>query len=215
MNCLMDNDVVLKLAAIRLLEDWLARAIGADEEVRVLDTARFYFKNKKDLPKRYGQAGVSAAIAFAQAQPTVGRLDNPEQYAALSAVPGIDPGEAILLSAACHRVEFLVVSGDKLSLKSLQKETSCANVRAQLKGRIIAFEQVVLALIHKGSFRAIREKVVGMETTDIVLQVAFGLGLETTQEKAIAALEYYLAQLRQETGDLLIAQAELEQCLIQ
>jgi hypothetical protein len=65
-------------------------------------------------------------------------------------------------------------------------------------------------LVRRGNFSAIREKVVSGEKIDKVLQVAFGLGLETTPEKAIEALEAYIGGLRAKTGSLLISDKSLE-----
>jgi len=209
MNCLMDNDVILKLAATQFLDDWQKIAVK-DGEIRVTVSAKYFFRKKKELPEKYGEAAVKAAIAFAEKTETVSGLNNPRDYESLIELSGIDSGEALLFAAALNLPDYLMVSGDKVALKTLQAESRCKRFRMELKGRIIAFEQVILALIGRGNFAVIRERIVAAEKTDTVMQVAFGLGLETTKEKATEALEYYIKKLRQETGSLLMADHQLE-----
>ena len=65
-------------------------------------------------------------------------------------------------------------------------------------------------MIRKGNFESIRERVVAAQKIDTVLEVVFGMGLETTEAKAIEALNYYIDGLRKAiTGDLLISEKEL------
>jgi hypothetical protein len=213
MNCLMDNDAILKLAATQLLEDWQKQVSRPGHEIRVAASAKHFFRKNKDLPLRYGAAAIPAAIAFAERATTVSEAAHPKEFELLNGVPGIDPGEAILFSDAVGLPEYVVVSGDKIGMKALQQAAGCDDIRRRLKGRVIAFEQVVLALLQGGNFTGIREQVVAAERVDKVLQVAFGLGLETTLEKATEALEHYIAALRRQTGDLLITSEELEQLL--
>lgn len=212
MNCLMDNDVILKLAATQLLDDWQKTAVKGGK-TRVIASARFFFRKKKDLSQKFGEAAVQVSIAFAEKTETVSQIDNPGDYERLLGISGIDPGEAILFSAAIGLPDYLIVSGDKVAVKALHAESKCGRFRKKLKGRIIAFEQVILALIKTGNFATVRERIVAAECADTVMRVAFGLGLETTQAKAIEALEHYIADLRKASGSLLISEHELERLL--
>lgn len=212
MNCLMDNDVILKLAATQLLDDWQKTAVK-NGTTRIIASAKFFFQKKKDLHKKFGAAAVEGSITFANKAATVSDLNNPRDYERLLGVAGIDPGEAILFSAAIGLPDYVIVSGDKIALKALQGETSCEPFRKKLRGRCIAFEQVICVLIKAGNFETIRERIVVAEKADTVLQVAFSMGLETTETKAIEALEHYIATLRCATGDLLISERELQRLL--
>ena len=212
MNCLMDNDVILKLAATQLLDDWQTAAVKGDK-IRLTTSAKFFFRKNKDLAGKFGEAAVKMSVAFAEKTETVSAVDNPDDYGSLVGISGIDAGEAVLFSAAVGLPDYLVVSGDKVALKALQAESSCEPVRKKLKGRIIAFEQVILALIKTRNFAAVRERIVAAEKADTVMRVAFGLGLETTEAKAREALEHYIADLRRATGGLLISERELERLL--
>ncbi len=212
MNCLMDNDVILKLAATQLLDEWKTKAIK-DGKIRIGASAKYFFRKKKDLPKKFGEAAVKLSVNFAEKIETVSDVDNPADYEGLIGIPGIDAGEAILFSAAIRLPDFVIVSGDKVALKALKGSSDFDVLKKKLKGRIIAFEQVILALIRKGNFESIRERVVAAQKIDTVLEVVFGMGLETTEAKAIEALNYYIDGLRKATGDLLISEKELDQLL--
>jgi len=209
----MDNDVILKLAATQLLEDWEKQVAKPGHEIRVIVSAKHFFRKKSDLPLKYGAAAIPVAIAFAARAKIVSDATNPKEFELLNRLAGIDSGEAALFSAAVGLPDYLVVSGDKIGMRALEQGAGCGDIRRRLKGRVIAFEQVFLALLERGNFAGIREQVVTAERVDKVLQVAFGLGLETTLEKATEAMEYYIAALRKQTGDLLITSEKLSDLL--
>jgi hypothetical protein len=132
MNCLMDNDVILKLAAIQLLQDWKSIAVKKGGEIRVLSTAKYFFGGKK-IGLRYGEAGVQSAITFACEAKPVCDEDNPQDFHTLSSLPGIDIGEAVLFSSAVKLTDYMIVSGDKIALQSLQEGKPCAQICQALK----------------------------------------------------------------------------------
>ncbi len=211
-NDILFGAFILKLAATQLLDDW-QRTIVKDGNARIIASARYFFRKKKDLSKKFGEAAAQMSIAFAEKTETVSEVDNPNDYESLLGISGIDPGEAILFSAAIGLPDYLIVAGDKVALKALQAETKRGPFRKKLKGRIIAFEQVILALIKAGDFATIRERIAAAEKSDTVMKVAFGLGLETTEAKAIEALEHYIANLRKATGGLLISEQDLKRLI--
>ena len=124
MNCLMDNDVILKLAATQLLDEWKTKSHKRWQNTYRCFQPSISFRKKKDLPKKFGEAAVKLSVNFAEKiETSFRRWDNPADYEGLIGIPGIDAGEAILFSAATVRLpDFVIVSGDKVALKALRKE---------------------------------------------------------------------------------------------
>lgn len=204
MKAFCDNDVIHKFCAFDLFDDALSGIGVAHADVLVLPTAKFKFLSKAPAKgqQKYGApvfARIQEALAKVGEITTSVHLDDEKT---LAAVMGIDQGEALLFSFA-SREESLLLTGDKRSLMALASESSCREIAARLEGRVICLEQMVQHAIAFAGFSVAREKMVSALSADKVVQVAFGSGLATEQDAAMRALEYYVDDLRKQTGGLL------------
>jgi hypothetical protein len=199
----VDNDVLLKLSAFDLFPATMA-ALGVTD-VRVLTTAKYRLGVTR--PDR-GEAKLGAAV-FARLRATfegvrdVEGEPSAEVLSPLTEVPGIDQGEAILFASAAAEPGTLLASGDKRSLIALATDARCAALARSLAGRVLCFEQAVLAAIRIVGYEHTRARIAPERTRDKVIDIAFSRGLETSKENAVEAIESYIRDLRAQTGSLL------------
>ncbi len=204
MKAFCDNDILHKLCAFDLLEDATAGAGLAPGDLVALPTAKFFFLRKQPDKgrQRFGDLVYQRIHGALNAAGEVGVQLHPEDEKILINRLGIDQGEALLFSYA-SRDEGSLLTGDKRSLLALTAEPSCSDIVARLQGRVVCLEQLVLGAIARAGFVSVRERIVPAIGWDKVMRVAFGSGLSTEEGSAVAALEYYVADLRKQTGSLL------------
>jgi hypothetical protein len=210
---LADNDIILKLAACNLLNEAVARLGASPESVWVLPTARFKIGKDRKLPIRYGTMGVSRALAFVKACREVDDPDLLIRAKELTA-PGIDEGEALLMTSAAGQPESLLATGDKSSLIQLCKDPAeNLELRMSLAGRVVCFEAILMALIRDSTcgFEQVRRCVVdglltdqAIDNQDVGMRVVFSRGHESPHDSVVVALQSYFDELRHQTGDLLL-----------
>lgn len=119
---------------------------------------------------------------------------------------GIDAGEAILFSATAAYPDSLLATSDKRSLIALSGADGavCQRVRERLAGRVICFEQTLLRVMNAVGFDLVRTRVVPARNCDTALRAVFGSGLEATEPGVRDGLTQYVADLRGQTGALLV-----------
>lgn len=198
-----DNDVLIKVASLDLVAPLLEAAGG--EKLIVTSTAKFQLgmsDGAKRGRRKYGDAVVARLEQlFANATEIIEEPPEADVDAMLN-VRGIDPGEAILFSAASRAAERLA-TGDKKAIEALALAPLAAELRARLQGRVVCLEQVVLDAIERHGFVAIRAKVVPGIACDTSMRAAFGSGILADERNAIPCLEAAVADLRKRAGGLL------------
>jgi hypothetical protein len=201
---LSDNDIIIKLACCELLDEFVKSFGAAESDFRVLASARFKVSPKnKQMVAEHGIVAVQRAHEFiCRLQVIEVPADSDDERLAL-ARPGIDPGEQILFSASRNYPKFSILTGDKNSLRTLLSALKIDSVKKRLAGRVECFEAIMLKILTKPKFALLLPRIVAGAKCDTALQVVFGLGLETTYEKAIEGLNHYLSALRAQTGKLL------------
>lgn len=209
---LADNDIVLKFAACNLLDELLIVLGTSHDSILLLPTARFKIRKDKKLLVRYGEGGVARALEFVQSCRIIEDHDLLNRAQQLVS-PGIDEGEALLMTAASIRPDSLLATGDKRSLIQLCKEpTKNLDLRKSLAGHVLCFEALLKMLIESSTvgFERVRESVVrGLLTDqpedkrDKMLSIVFSRGLGSSEEDVVEALESYIHDLHRQTGDLL------------
>ena len=176
MICLSDNDIILKLAVCDLLADALAALEATREEVYVLPTARFVLlrpKHPEQAKERFGEAVVERVRAFLESVRVIDRSPPPEEQQILDDLVGIDAGEAVLFSATAYFPEYLLATSDKRSLRVLSAEAACQPICRRLAGKVFCFEQVILRIIDRMGFDAVRAKVIPARHCDTALRSRF------------------------------------------
>ncbi|HZZ74104.1 MAG TPA: hypothetical protein VFE24_17760 [Pirellulales bacterium] len=201
-----DNDVLKKLAICDLLDEAISAFGVSPKEILVLPTARFKLLTPKNPNKGRAQLGNDAYERLQAFLDNAGVLDarpSPDDQKLFEDALDIDPGEAILFSATAHFSDFLVATGDKRCLRALHGLSHAERIRARVAGRIICFEQILSRIISCSGFGHVRTKLVPACGCDTVLRVAFGSGLNATEESVTRCLTIYTEHLRRETGSLL------------
>jgi hypothetical protein len=206
--CFLDNDVLLKLAGFELLDEAIAALKISPDNLYVLESARFVFRDSPSVIAQYSQSVRDRAITFVKS--CHGVLTDVEScdFIALSKLKNLDEGEAGLLTATNGVESFVLITGDKRCLKALANGVGIATIQQRLRGRVICLEQVILVLIQLLGFEVVKARVVPMRDCDKSLKACFGSGDLATETNVVEALEGYIATLRQDAPGLL---ADLEQ----
>lgn len=210
MICLSDNDFIRKLAACDLLEEMLAALEITRDQVFILPTARYVllkpFKNPEQAKIRLGEAVYERLKSFLESVTALNVAPSPEEQQMLDDVVGIDAGEAVLYSSTAHFADFLVATSDKTSLRALAAHSACDAISQRLNGRVLCFEQMILLIMDRIGFEALRAKVVPALHCDTSLRAVFGSGLSADETNVRTALASYIEHLRGETGGVLVVE---------
>lgn len=169
-------------------------------------TAKFSLYVRKNREKGQGKYGIEAherICAFVEGANIANEGPLPEDLAILSAVDGIDSGEAILLALCSRTAGSIFVTGDKRALRALGSVAGLEEIRAALQGRVYCLECVIRLSIEHLGFAVALPRIVSGCKCDKVLEIAFASGLKTTATNADEALRSYEEGLRKETAGLL------------
>ncbi|MBI3329753.1 MAG: hypothetical protein HYZ81_23985, partial [Nitrospinae bacterium] len=126
-----------------------------------------------------------------------------EEIRLLASIDGINAGEAILFSVTAEFDQYLLVTGDKTSLRALAMSPVCLPIAQRIRGHVICLEQISKRLIQHFGFPYVRDKVVPTRACDTALSAAFRSGWDATEPNVLAALDSYIAELRSLPVDLL------------
>ncbi len=194
--CFLDNDVLLKLSAYALLDDAIVALNFDPDDLYVLESARFVFRDSQSVVRRYSQDIRDRAIAFVRRCHPVRTNVGSDEFIALSRLKNLDEGEVGLLTATKDIPSFITITGDKRCLKAITNGMGIEAVQHRLQGRVICLEQVILLLIRRSGFEWVKVRVVPMWDCDQSLKACFGSGEWAIEENVVAALEGYIEALR-------------------
>lgn len=202
MRHLVDNDIVLKLARLKLLND-AAEALGlAPDNTRRLGAlpyiAKRNLKNEPDVLK--------TVLEFCDTYPAIsGGEDDPKLLAEISRSPKIDGGEARLFAIAAGDKNVVVITGDKRSVVALAEERKLRAVAGRIEGRIELLETVVKRLIEAKGFEVIRQHVLRRLDVDQTLAVAFDTQESDAETHCLGALASEVARIEKVHSGLIRA----------
>lgn len=203
----LDNDVISKLASCNLLTEAVS-ALGCHEDsVLILRSFkhRFGMTNETLRARRERELGVDTVARISAFQAGVAEIPpaRDELILLLEDVLAIDPGEAQLFASASDDTNIVVVTGDKRSIRALHASVACVPIVKSLAARILCLEQVIKEAIRRFGFDYVKRRVVPGVGCDIALRAAFGMGFDAEEQQVLHALDGYIEELRQATGDLL------------
>ncbi len=208
MICLSDNDIIRKLAICDLLAESLDALETSLGEVYVLNTARYVLLKPIKKPEvakaRLGEAVYDRLSTFLDSVRVLDVEPAPQEQQLFEDLLGIHPGEAVLFSATTHFPQCLLATSDKNSLTALASSPICHAICQRLSNRLICFEQVILRLTDRIGFANVRAKVIPARDCDTALRAIFGSGLEASEGNVRQGLASYIADLRGNTGTLLV-----------
>jgi len=212
----IDNDILKKLATFDLFDQTLALFNASRQQVNILGTAQYKFQ--KDLDKlKKGKvrshkdnfANYEKTIELAKCLPQMVQSNvKMGLFQELSGIEGADQGEAISTSYVVETIQqdksaqVSILTGDKNYLRALAN-VEIPIVQASLTHNLWCLEQIILKNIETHGFEFVRDKVVPFRECDQAIKAVFGSSSMSTPKNSLAALESYIKELREETGNLL------------
>lgn len=199
-----DNDVLIKLARLGLLGN--VYTLLGDRAVGVLPTAKWVCRNY--IPG-HGRAPRELAAFLGQAvalEPSQSELQLSMTIADAAATGNlpIHGGEAILLAIAARRDIPRLVTGDKRAVIAAEQLRDDLDVIGTLDGRLVALEQLGLALQAAVGDAVLYQKVCADTTVDKSLAVCFGCAVGNRDPASHThALHSYVNDLRRNAPRLL------------
>lgn len=194
-----DVDVVLKLARCGFLP-WLPALLGvAEDKISIQYLASLKARLTRSSKKLTNTAHQKHLAEFCAAHSIIGAAaDIARQEELLQS--GMDPGEALLFAEA-EATGGIVVTGDKRALAQYAKVSTTLQ-RAKIK--VVCWEQLLLRVHRLKGYEALKQGCCEGMSSDKLLSLAFSSGLATQEERALAALESYLGDVRKHSEDILI-----------
>lgn len=202
---LVDNDALLKLARYGLL-DALVTMFGVDvRDIRVLATAKYSLLPAKNRLLRCRDEDSANRLEefLTRSEPLSPGDTDTNLLDALSAIPSIDAGEALILAAGASDHETLVITGDKRALASLCADSSISQVANALAGRVVTLEVIFWQLVNRG-FTHTQSCVRSKPDVDKAISNVFGVSAPATIDSVREALASYINHLQEVTGGLLL-----------
>jgi hypothetical protein len=172
---LADNDIILKLAQCDLLFDLSQLLNETTDQVFVKPTARFQLLPKKTSKaiEKCGNGRVLTQIReFLEVTAEIPGIQDGALLSALSKIPKIDDGEALLFAAAVEVVGPILATGDRNALRALlDHQEQLHTVIAVLQERVVTFESVILLALHRLGFAIVKQKLLSSPKPDKLLRL--------------------------------------------
>jgi hypothetical protein len=209
---LIDNDVLLKIAAWRLEDVMLAATTTSAGPPAMLGVARFVVGRRlrrRELADPVAAAAsfdrLCAAMAMLEPEPAEIGMAADFEEAATRAGLELDAGESQLLAMLVGRGARLLLTGDKRAIVAI------ASLGLNgLNGRVGALDQLIRMLVECLGVDALRAAICAGHLVDTALAICFACHRNECQAAEIdAGLESYCGDLERNAGAILIAQADL------
>lgn len=196
---LIDTDVLVLLSASGTLEAAI-QMLGFDlANARRLPAAISQLERGSRFREDYPATALRTALRQARRiQPVTTIPEHAANLDLLSAVSGIDYGEAQLFAMLAENPSHLLTTGDKRGLIALACDPSLATLRSRVAGRVICLETVLRLLVDADGAASIGEPLTAAAPQHKTLQVVFSPVNMTDTARCLAALDTYIADLEQQ-----------------
>lgn len=203
--CFLDNDIILKLTACELFDEAINILNIEEDNIRVLPSARYYFKNARRAKKLDPENIRNKVTVIANRYQTIDIVTTEarQEINKLQSYEGIDDGEANLIAATREVNAFWLTTGDKKFLKTLASYDELKIIRLRLQGKVICLEQLIRQLIYAKGFELTLLKVLPARQYDTAFKAIFGSGEQSTKNNVFDSLESYIEDLRTSTKGIL------------
>ena len=171
-----------------------------DPSIRVLPTASRFISRDWSIKDQYDDRTRTEAYCIVD---KCEKLVNPNapEYQTLQTIEGIDPGEALLISATATEEAFYIVTADKRCLRALAASGMTAPL-SRLEHRFICLEQLVMRLVQQSTdFAKVSRRITQAVPCEFSVTEAFNLA---NQAAVIGRLQEEIDRLRGQTGSLLV-----------
>ena len=201
---LVDSDVFVLLSAAGLLEE-LATVLGfAPDAIRRLPALPHQLQKGRSF-RRYDLAARTTVLTKCEATASWDErpADN-ERFDRLVSVDGIDEGEAFFFATLSERPACLLTTGDSKALVALGNASDLADVRDQIRGRIVPLEGALLLLVRSLGAEAVGSRLKPLAPAHRTIDILFGTKDHFDDDEAVRQITSYLDSLRQSLGDDLL-----------
>lgn len=205
---LVDSDVFVLLSAAGLLDDLVAVLGFAADAVRRLPALPHQLQKGRSF-QRYDSAAREAVLAKCEATPSWdARPADSTRFDRLVAVDGIDEGEAFFFATLAERPACLLTTGDNRALVALGNASDLADVRDQIRGRLVALEGALLLLVRSLGAETVGSRLKPLASVHRTIDIVFGTKDHFDDAEAVRQITSYLDSLRQSIGDDLLYSVE-------
>jgi hypothetical protein len=191
-----DNDIIIKLAALDLLEPFQTLFLNDNADFACLPSLAYQLS--KRLPEVNAQARainfVSSCRKLNQTYLAELGIDLDCQDL-LATCPGVDSGEAQLFLAALASPGAVVLTGDKRCLSALYQSSAAIPLVPKLQGRVLILEQLILHMIMTVGFDVVKRRLMNGVYCDTAIRTAFGSGLQAKESNVILTLRSYVGEI--------------------
>jgi len=197
-DLLVDNDVLIKLAAYGLLNQ-----LSSFGSVGILGSARYVVSARL---KKVCPAGLDDFASFLETvievEPTDAEIAITAALSEFGQMHGLplDVGESQLVAITIERGTGVVITGDKRAIVSMPKAIASQYDAQPLNGRIVCLEQLILGM----GGQKIRAHICSQPGMDKALRLCFGCyRADFNLDDVEVGLHSYVTAIRNECGELL------------
>lgn len=217
--CLIDNDVLLKVCAYDLVDEFLELFAS---KLLILPTAPFVVENVIKRTRRINDkaraiAGLRRLVAAAAIVEPNG--DEIEAAAELEeqAHQGsfeLDGGESILFALLSNNKAQVLLTGDKRAITALEHVAPSLSGHASVVGKVVGLEQLIAAIIEKKSPEEIAPKICSEPDVDKAIAICFRCSSGNFDPNStMEGLASYIGDLRRAAPTLLMPDQRLNELL--
>jgi hypothetical protein len=183
----VDNDILLKLASADLLKNLTNIFSVTDSSIFFLPSAKYYISGNKKLKQKYSKEVIKNVLTTIDKYSAIpDEYIDQDLFSKLSNMDNIDSGEQILYSIKPTKDEYLILTGDKLSIQQLYSHHELNEIAAGLKNKIVCLECLFIKIMELYNFEEITNIIresnyCGDKTIEIVFQqnrLTFELALD-------------------------------------
>lgn len=198
---IFDSDAFVLLAGAGLLARAIELLGSTAADARRLDALPHMLRRPRPFRVRYGDGAADRALAACARVAGLEMRGDEALVDQLTAVDDIDGGEAQIYAIAASDEQWLVASGDKRAMRALCRESSLAQVRANLNGRVVCVESILKRLLVADGLDAVAPGLVSVRAASKTLEVVFSDGNLASADGCTIALVTYEEELVGVLGD--------------
>jgi len=208
--CLIDNDVLLKVCAYDLVDEFLE--LFASTQLLILPTAPYVVESvikRTGRMKDKARATASLHRLVAAASMVEPSADEIQAAAVLEEQAHqenfeLDGGESILFVLLSNSKAKVLLTGDKRAIVALEQVSPSLSKPASVARKITSLEQVISALIQKKSPEEIAAKVCSEPDVDKAIAICFRCSSGNFEPNStMEGLASYIGDLRRAAPTLL------------
>ena len=178
MFALVDNDIALKLAQCDLIDE-LPNVLGeSPEHYFITPNARFQLlprPKERGINRCGNEESYYRLTSFIEQATELPPVDDLDRLEALSNIPGIDSGEALLFASMCEYENAILLTGDKRALEALQEHgDSFPEILDVVTESVVNFETALLLAWNEIGYPTLKQKLLGNPRPDGVLRTVLG-----------------------------------------